>query len=809
MLQPTRLISTPFAQEGEKTEIQNVTGEFDNSATYRLGFPPLTMQSIRLGGKPPKGTDFNGVLFDITENISFLCKGGRYQYNAGLSTLIGGYPEGSNLLLDDNITEVVSTVAGNQNNPNTDMTGWTFKPNRTTAEYVLDASGETQQQVNYNGGSKWHSRVGGYLENERVVLANGDIVKSTVDGNTNDPNVDMTGWIPDFDTSAIQAEISTINTELSLKADTNYVDSQLTLKADTTYVDAAVGAISTDASKQYATLALANADIVNINLNQNVFISEAVNGGYWYKATAGATSLTKSAYDPLTQAKADATTKANAAEANAKAYTDTQAPIIADNKALSATAMLYKTSSSNLHEYADSEGGIVAAITSAGEFEAQDFKTESGNLSTVTKAVSQQEIAGYTHAFVDSDGNIVFGIKQDGSIVGGSSGGSGLAEMRAGLLNSIEMNEVGSKLDAKYFEDAPLLIDAVIALNTDDGAVGSRMPLIIKTGKNELCCIYHRMGVTTTDQSNVELVQRFITYDLAAKTISVSAMTSIIGDAINSPLVYHGQNCIKLKNGDFLLTYAHNKVHYKKISTDNCRTWSEPVAFITLAGNSSTIINGVADGLVRIKDGEYNGRLVLALWGTTPDGNIGGEVGCYYSDDEGVTWTLGGSIFDADFNDAGLISINEVAVACDAQNNLIFAIRNEGYSKNKPFNKVVFAISRDGGLTLEPYGSPRFSMSAVQPAFLQMSPTTYDGVPKMLMSHATAGGFNRTKFKLRLSYDNFNSIYAEYSPFAENINVGYSSLEKLDNSTIALAYEDGLTSERNIKIKFLNLAEII
>lgn len=195
MLQPTRLISTPFAQEGDKTEIQNVTGEFDNSATYRLGFPPLTMQSIRLGGKPPEGTDFNGVLFDITENISFLCKGGRYQYNSGLSTLIGGYPEGSNLLLDDNVTEVVSTVAGNQNDPNSDMTGWTFKPNRTTAEYVLDASGETQQQVNYNGGSKWHSRVGGYLENERVVLTNGDIVKSTIDGNVNDPNVDMTGWI--------------------------------------------------------------------------------------------------------------------------------------------------------------------------------------------------------------------------------------------------------------------------------------------------------------------------------------------------------------------------------------------------------------------------------------------------------------------------------------------------------------------------------------------------------------------------------------------------------------------------------------
>lgn len=93
---------------------------------------------------------------------------------------------------------------------------------------------------------------------------------------------------------------------VSLKADTftkSEVSALVSPKADTAYVDAAVGAISTDASKQYATLDLANADIANIALNQNVFVSEAENGGYYYKATAGATSLTKSAYDPLTQAK--------------------------------------------------------------------------------------------------------------------------------------------------------------------------------------------------------------------------------------------------------------------------------------------------------------------------------------------------------------------------------------------------------------------------------------------------------------------------------------------------------------------------
>lgn len=193
MQQPARLISTPFAQEGEKTDIQNVTGESDNSATYRVGFPPITMQSIRLGGKPPKGMDFNGVLFDITENISFLCKGGRYQYSAGLSTLIGGYPEGSNLLLDDNITEVVSEIASNQNNPNTNMTGWKLKP--TKASSVLSDGAQNQQEINDFGGAKWYAKVGGYELGATVKLENGDTVKSTDPANTANPNIDMSGWV--------------------------------------------------------------------------------------------------------------------------------------------------------------------------------------------------------------------------------------------------------------------------------------------------------------------------------------------------------------------------------------------------------------------------------------------------------------------------------------------------------------------------------------------------------------------------------------------------------------------------------------
>lgn len=54
------------------------------------------------------------------------------------------------------------------------------------------------------------------------------------------------------------------------------------------------------AAYQYNTMAEAIADIANIAVNQNVNV---VDSGLHYKATAGATTLTKSAYDPLAQSK--------------------------------------------------------------------------------------------------------------------------------------------------------------------------------------------------------------------------------------------------------------------------------------------------------------------------------------------------------------------------------------------------------------------------------------------------------------------------------------------------------------------------
>lgn len=49
----------------------------------------------------------------------------------------------------------------------------------------------------------YESKTGGYALNERVQLTTGDIVRSTIPSNVNNPNVDMTGWVKTNSTSQI------------------------------------------------------------------------------------------------------------------------------------------------------------------------------------------------------------------------------------------------------------------------------------------------------------------------------------------------------------------------------------------------------------------------------------------------------------------------------------------------------------------------------------------------------------------------------------------------------------------------------
>ena len=145
------------------------------------------------------------------------------------------------------------------------------------------------------------------------------------------------------DGKSIQTHIEEILNNLELNR--SYIDEQVGLMAPqaTTYnkveVDTKINAEATRAqvaeqvlqdqvnavgvgNKAYLTYAEMDADKANNPINSKLEVTNdpdpAKNGTYQWNGT----TLTKSAHDPLAQAKLDATTKANAAEASAKSYTD-------------------------------------------------------------------------------------------------------------------------------------------------------------------------------------------------------------------------------------------------------------------------------------------------------------------------------------------------------------------------------------------------------------------------------------------------------------------------------------------------------
>ena len=65
------------------------------------------------------------------------------------------------------------------------------------ASFVVDASGDTQQDVNDYNGTKWRNKIGGYNLNARVQLDSGAIVRSVEPSNTNNPNSNLQGWVFD------------------------------------------------------------------------------------------------------------------------------------------------------------------------------------------------------------------------------------------------------------------------------------------------------------------------------------------------------------------------------------------------------------------------------------------------------------------------------------------------------------------------------------------------------------------------------------------------------------------------------------
>ena len=98
-MEPKRL-TRAFAEEGLKNNIPDVVTESTaaNAATYKKGFPAVTMTPIAVGGQPPSGKDMNGVLYELSSHIAYMNKGGQYKFDADFCEEIGGYDIGAIVL---------------------------------------------------------------------------------------------------------------------------------------------------------------------------------------------------------------------------------------------------------------------------------------------------------------------------------------------------------------------------------------------------------------------------------------------------------------------------------------------------------------------------------------------------------------------------------------------------------------------------------------------------------------------------------------------------------------------------------------
>lgn len=117
----------PFANSGSRNVIPvfSQVAVTPGAASLTDGFPPLTMTPPSGGGVAPFGQDFNGILYQITQNLQWFNAGGPVKYDASFAASVGGYPRGT-ILVNAATPGVVwiCTTDNNTSNPDTGGAGW-------------------------------------------------------------------------------------------------------------------------------------------------------------------------------------------------------------------------------------------------------------------------------------------------------------------------------------------------------------------------------------------------------------------------------------------------------------------------------------------------------------------------------------------------------------------------------------------------------------------------------------------------------------------------------------------------------------
>jgi sialidase-1 len=201
---------------------------------------------------------------------------------------------------------------------------------------------------------------------------------------------------------------------------------------------------------------------------------------------------------------------------------------------------------------------------------------------------------------------------------------------------------------------------------------------------------------------------------------------------------------LRLQNGSIALFYLKKNstsdcIPLMRISTDEARTWSEPIPCITDRKGYYVLNN---DRVIQLKDG----RLLMSVaLHQTPDENTwsnGARLFSYYSDDNGKTWTSSPQVANTDN-----VILQEPGVVELKSGEIMMIIRASAGTQYKSYSK-------DRGQTWSA-AEPTNIKSPLSPATIQRIPSTQD----LLMVWNNNGGENpaikgkRTPLTIAVSKD--------------------------------------------------------
>ena len=121
MSNPEVMWSKAFAWNAtNKNTIQDErqSGQAEQDANLKDGFPLITMTPQDAGGIAPNGQDMNGALYAISLDMVHRQKGLRIQFDPAYAAKIGGYDQGCILASNDYTRDYISLIPNNLIDPN-------------------------------------------------------------------------------------------------------------------------------------------------------------------------------------------------------------------------------------------------------------------------------------------------------------------------------------------------------------------------------------------------------------------------------------------------------------------------------------------------------------------------------------------------------------------------------------------------------------------------------------------------------------------------------------------------------------------